>query len=57
MASQIAPTPTLTGEDAKRFLKEKDRIEKLDPQSIEAKERNRFLNECVKVYNKTRPIE
>ncbi len=56
MARPIEPLPTLMGQDAVNFLREKERIENLDPNGKEAKERNSFLDKCVKVYNKTRPI-
>jgi hypothetical protein len=56
MARPILPTPTLRGKDAIRFLKEKERVENLDPNSKEAKERNAFLDHCVKVYNETKPV-
>jgi len=35
MAKPIEPTPILTGKDAVRFLKEKERIENLSPKSEE----------------------
>ena len=54
MARPIAPTPTLTGKDAVRFLKEKERIENLDPNSREAKAREKFFNECIALYEKTK---
>ena len=55
MARPIAPTPVLKGRDAVRFLKEKERIENLDPDSPEAKQREAFFNECIELYNRTKP--
>jgi hypothetical protein len=45
----------LTGKNAERFLKEKERIENLDPKSKEARQREAFFKECVEIYNKTKP--
>jgi hypothetical protein len=56
MARPIESLPTLKGQDAIDFLREKERIEKLDPRSKEAKARNAFLDRCVDIYNKTRPV-
>lgn len=44
----LRPTPTLTGESAKAFLKEMNR--KKTPQEI--KEKQKFLDECKDVYDK-----
>jgi len=55
MARPIAPTPVLKGKDAERFLKEKERIENLDPDSPEAKQREAFFKECIELYNRTKP--
>jgi hypothetical protein len=55
MARPIAPTPVLKGKDAERFLKEKERIENLDPSSHEAKQRAAFFKECIELYKKTKP--
>ena len=56
MATPILPTPTLRGKDAERFLKEKARIENLDPNSEEAKEREAYFKHCIEVYKKTKPV-
>jgi hypothetical protein len=48
--------PTLTGQDAINFLREKERIENLDPKSKEARDRSAFFDECVEFYKKTRPV-
>jgi len=55
MARPIAPTPTLSGKDAERFLKEKNRIENLDPDSPEAKKREAFFNDCIRIAKKFKP--
>jgi hypothetical protein len=56
MARPIESLPTLTGQDAINFLREKERIENLDPKSKEARDRNAFFDECVEFYKKTRPV-
>lgn len=56
MARPIEPTPTLEGEDAIRFLKEKERIDNLkstDPEYIKRKE---FFRECREIARKFRPV-
>jgi len=55
MARPIEPTPTLTGRDAERFLKEKERIESLRPGDPEYEERKRFFAHCREVYAKSKP--
>jgi hypothetical protein len=57
MARPIAPTPTLTGKDAERFLKEKERIDNLDPDCEEAKQREAFFNECIRIAKKFTPSQ
>ncbi len=55
MARPIEPTPVLTGEDAKRFLKEKERIDNLRPGDPEYEKRKAFFAECRRIYAKTKP--
>lgn len=55
MARPIEPTPALTGRDAERFLKEKERIESLDPGSREAREREAFFRKCEATYARFKP--
>jgi len=50
MARPIEPTPVLEGDDALRFLKEKERIESLKPTDPEAIKRHRFFEECERTY-------
>ncbi len=52
MARPIAPTPKLSGEDAERFLKEKDRIDNLESKSPEARKREAFFDECTRIAKK-----
>lgn len=56
MARPIEPTPVLRGKDAERFLREKERIENLDPSCPEAKKRAAFFDECVALYKKHKPV-
>ena len=46
MARPIQPTPILEGEDAKRLLNDVD-------SASYSKEKEKFLNECRKIFNKT----
>ncbi|MFZ2455066.1 MAG: hypothetical protein WAX07_01115 [Candidatus Altiarchaeia archaeon] len=57
MARPIAPTPVLTGKDAERFLKEKDRIDNLDPNNSEGRKREAFFNECIEIARRFTPAE
>ncbi|MFZ2455065.1 MAG: hypothetical protein WAX07_01110 [Candidatus Altiarchaeia archaeon] len=57
MAHPIASTPALTGKDAIRFLKEKDRIDNLDPNSSEGRKREAFFNECIEIARRFTPAE
>ena len=57
MARPIAPTPVLTGKDAERFLKEKDRIDNLAPNSPEGRKREAFFNECIEIAKRFTPAE
>lgn len=50
MAKPIEPTPTLEGDDALRFLKEKERIESLKLTDPEAIKRHRFFEGCKTAY-------
>ncbi len=46
MARLIEPTPVLEGDEALRFLKEKERVESLKPNDPEYESRKKFFNEC-----------
>ena len=46
MARPIEPTPILEGEDAEQLLKEVN-------STSYSKEKEKFLNECKEIYNKT----
>jgi|GEM_PF-1157438 len=50
MAKPIESTPSLKGKDAERFLKEKERMENLTPESREYKKLVNFGKECLNKY-------
>jgi hypothetical protein len=56
MARPIEPTPVLTGADAERFLKEKERIDSLKSTDPEYKARAAFFRECKEIARKYRPV-
>jgi hypothetical protein len=49
MARPIEPTPALEGDEALRFLEEKERIESLKPGDPEYEERKKFFKECEEI--------
>jgi len=50
MAKPIEPTPILKGADAVRFVREKERMEKLNPKSEEHRRLVSLGKECLKLY-------
>lgn len=54
MARPLESIPTLKGNDALKFLKEKERIESLKPSDEESKDRAKFFDKCIGIYNKVK---
>jgi len=52
MARPIEPTPPLEGDEALRFLEEKERIENLKPGDTEYEERKKFFKELDELFDK-----
>ena len=54
MARPIEPTPTLKGNDALNFLKEKERIESLKPSDKEYQDREKLFDRCIEIYKRVK---